>query len=54
MATNKEYEQWKKDPVSQQEYAKYLLEEAQKTDPKSIDFINQFTSKFNEIFKEKS
>jgi hypothetical protein len=54
MATNQEYEQWKNDPVLQQEYAQYLLEEALKTDPKSIDFINQFTSKFNEIFKEKS
>jgi hypothetical protein len=54
MATNKEYEEWKADPVAQQEYTQYLLEEAQKTDPKSIDFINQFTNKFNEIFKEKS
>ena len=54
MATNQEYEQWKNDPVLQQEYTKYLLDESLKTDPKSIEFINQFTSKFNEIFKEKS
>ena len=54
MATNQEYEQWKNDPVLQQEYTQYLLEEALKTDPKAIEFINQFTSKFNEIFKEKS
>jgi hypothetical protein len=54
MATNQEYEDWKKDPVAQQEYTKYLLEEAQKTDPKAIEFINQFTSQFNKIFKEKS
>lgn len=54
MATHGEYEQWKTDPVAQQEYTNYLLEEAQKTDPKAIEFINQFTSQFNEIFKEKS
>lgn len=54
MATNQEYEQWKNDPVAQQEYEKYLLEEATKTDPKLNQFINQFTSQFNEIFKEKS
>jgi len=54
MATNQEYEDWKKDPVLQQEYTQYLLEEAQKTDPKAIEFINQFTSQFNEIFKEKT
>jgi hypothetical protein len=54
MATHKEYEEWKADPAAQQEYTQYLLEEAQKTDPKSKEFINQFTSKFNEIFKEQT
>ena len=53
MATHQEYEDWKKDPVLQQEYAEYLLKEAQKTDPKSIEFINQFTNQFNKIFKDK-
>ena len=54
MATHKEYEEWKKDPVLQQEYKKYIFEEATKTDPKLNEFINQFTSQFNDIFKEKS
>jgi len=54
MATNQEYEQWKNDPVEQQEYSKYLLEEAKKNSPILDEFINQFTSQFNEIFKEKS
>jgi hypothetical protein len=53
MATNQEYEQWKNDPVAQQEYTQYLLEEATKTAPNLNEFINQFTCKFNEIFKEK-
>lgn len=54
MATNQEYEQWKSDPVEQQEYSNYLLEEAKKNSPILDEFINQFTSQFNEIFKEKS
>jgi hypothetical protein len=54
MATNKEYEQWKNDPVAQQEYSKYLLEKELKKDPVPQDFINQFTRNFNEIFKEKT
>ena len=54
MATNKEYEQWKNDPVVQQEYSKYLLEKELKKDPVPQDFINQFTRNFNKIFKEKS
>jgi hypothetical protein len=54
MATHGEYEEWKADPVAQQEYTQYLLEEAQKTAPNIDEFIEQFTCKFNEIFKEKS
>jgi hypothetical protein len=54
MATNQEYEDWKKDPVAQQEYEKYLLEEAYKTSPKIKDFIDSFTKQFDEIFKEKT
>jgi len=54
MATNKEYEEWKKDPAAQQEYAQYLFEEATKTAPNLDEFIKQFTCKFDEIFKEKS
>ncbi len=54
MATNKEYEEWKKDPVAQQEYSKYLLEEAYKTAPDLDQFIDQFTRQFDTIFKEKS
>jgi hypothetical protein len=54
MATNKEHEEWLKDPVAQQEYTEYLLKEAIKTAPNLDQFINQFTSQFNEIFKEKS
>ena len=54
MATEKEYQQWKTDPVAQQEYSKYLLEKELKKDPVPQDFIDQFTSKFNEIFKEKT
>jgi hypothetical protein len=54
MATNKEYEEWKKDPVLQQEYEKYLLEEAKKTAPNLDQFIDQFTRQFDTIFKEKS
>ena len=53
-ATNKEYEQWKNDPVAQQEYTQYLLEEAQKTAPNLDQFIEQFTRQFDTIFKEKS
>ena len=53
MATNQEYEDWKKDPVAQQEYEKYLLEEAYKTSPKIKDFIDSFTKQFDQIFKEK-
>jgi hypothetical protein len=54
MSTHGEYEQWKNDPVAQQEYSQYLLEEAKKTDPNAIEFINQFTRNFNQIFKEKT
>ena len=52
MATHGEYEQWKNDPVAQQEYTKYLLEEAQKTAPDLDQFIDQFTKQFDQIFKE--
>jgi len=54
MATNKEYEEWKKDPAAQQEYAQYLFEEAKKTAPDLDQFIDQFTRQFDTIFKEKS
>ncbi len=54
MSTETEYQQWKTDPVAQQEYSQYLLEEAKKTDPNAIEFINQFTRNFNQIFKEKT
>lgn len=54
MATNQEYEEWKNDPVAQQEYNKYLLEEAYKTNPKIQEFIDSFTKQFDQIFKEKS
>ena len=54
MATNKEYEEWKADPVAQQEYTQYLLEEAKKTAPDLDEFIDQFTRQFDTIFKEKS
>ena len=54
MASNKEYEQWKADPVAQQEYKTYLLEEATKTAPNLDQFIEQFTRQFDTIFKEKS
>ena len=54
MSTPGEYEQWKNDPVAQQEYTNYLLEEAKKTAPNLDQFINQFTCQFNEIFKEKT
>jgi hypothetical protein len=49
-----EYDQWKTDPVAQQEYTKYLLEEAKRNSPALDEFINQFTSQFNQIFKEKT
>ena len=54
MATHGEYEQWKHDPVAQQEYEKYLLEEAYKTSPKIKEFIDSFTKQFDQIFKEKT
>ena len=54
MSTQGEYEQWKNDPVAQQEYTNYLLEEAKKNSPALDEFINQFTNQFNEIFKENS
>jgi hypothetical protein len=54
MATHKEYEEWKADPAAQQEYTQYLLKEATKTAPNLDEFIEQFTCKFDEIFKEKS
>jgi len=54
METHKEHEEWLRDPVAQQEYTEYLLKEAIKTDPKLNQFIDQFTSHFNDIFKEKS
>ena len=43
----------KADPVAQQEYTQYLLEEAQKTAPNLDEFIDQFTRQFDKIFKEK-
>ena len=52
MATHGEYEQWKNDPVAQQEYTQYLLEEAQKTAPDLNQFIDSFTKQFDQIFKE--
>ena len=52
MATHGEYEQWKNDPVAQQEYTKYLLEEATKTAPDLAQFIDSFTKQFDQIFKE--
>lgn len=52
MATHGEYEEWKADPVAQQEYRQYLLEEAQKTAPNLDEFITQFTRHFDQIFKE--
>ena len=52
MATHGEYEQWKNDPVAQQEYTQYLLEEAQKTAPDLDQFIDSFTKQFDKIFKE--
>ena len=54
MATNQEYEEWKTDPVAQQEYTEYLLKEAIKTAPNLDQFIDQFTRQFNKIFKEKT
>ena len=54
MSTHGEYEQWKNDPVAQQEYTKYLLEEAYKTSPKLDEFIEHFTKQFDQIFKEKT
>ena len=54
MATHGEYEQWKNDPVAQQEYTQYLLEEARKTAPNLDQFIDQFTKQFDQIFKEKT
>jgi len=54
MATNKEYEEWKKDPAAQQEYAQYLFEELKKPDSNCNQFIGQFTRAFNETCKEKS
>jgi len=53
MATHGEYEEWKADPVAQQEYTQYLLEEAKKTAPDLDQFIDQFTRQFDTIFKEK-
>ena len=54
MSTHGEYEQWKTDPVAQQEYTQYLLEEARKTAPNLDQFIDSFTKQFDQIFKEKS
>jgi hypothetical protein len=53
MSTHKEYEEWKADPVAQQEYTEYLLTEATKTAPNFDQFIDQFTRQLNTIFKEK-
>lgn len=50
---NTEYERWKTDPAAQQEYMKYLLEEAKKKDPEPSKIIDQFTCQFNEIFRKK-
>lgn len=54
MSTHGEYEQWKTDPVAQQEYTQYLLEEARKTAPNLDQFIDSFTKQFDQIFKENS
>ena len=54
MATHAEYEEWKNDPVAQQEYTQYLLEEAKKPVPNFDQFIEQFTRQLETIFKEKS
>ena len=54
MSTHGEYEQWKTDPVAQQEYTQYLLEEARKTAPNLDQFIDSFTKQFDQIFKEKT
>jgi hypothetical protein len=54
MATHAEYEEWKNDPVAQQEYTQYLLEEATKTAPNLDQFIDSFAKQFDQIFKEKS
>jgi hypothetical protein len=54
MPVNEEYEQWKKDPVAQQEYREYLLEKALSKDPDPNQYFIQFTRNFNQIFKEKS
>jgi hypothetical protein len=58
MATHKEYEEWKADPVAQQEYKEYLFREifqtAPITDPLVQPFFHQFTRQFETIFKEKS
>lgn len=54
MATHGEYEEWKADPVAQQEYTEYLLKEALKTAPNLDQFIDQFTKQFDQIFKEKT
>jgi len=58
MATNKEYEQWKNDPVAQQEYKEHLFREifqtAPITDPQVQPFLEQFTREFVKQFKEKT
>ena len=54
MATPGDYEVCKNDPVAQQEYTQYLLEEAYKTAPNLDEFIDSFTKQFDQIFKEKS
>lgn len=55
MASNKEYSEWKNDPIAQAEYINYL----EKDLPKRLQLPNpfltdpeQFTRKFFEIFGE--
>ena len=53
MNTDQEYQQWKADPVAQQEYMNYLLEEKPKQDPEPPKIFDHFTCQFNEIFRKK-
>jgi hypothetical protein len=54
MPVNNEYEEWKTDPVAQQEYTEYLIKEALSKDPDPNKYFIQFTRNFNQIFKEKT
>ena len=54
MSTHQEHQEWKNDPVAQQEYSEYLTKEAYKTNPKFNEIIDHFTKQFDQIFKEKT